>query len=63
VCGSNKYVEVRVQRPGGNWYTTPFYQCFHCTVMFKDPISFTKCDSSELSEEAIRGRGRIVPKA
>ena len=46
LCGSTKYVEVRVQRPNGMWYTTAFYQCFHCTVMFRDPVLFTKCDSS-----------------
>lgn len=28
LCGSAKYVEVRVQRPSGQWYVTPFYQCF-----------------------------------
>lgn len=46
LCGSTKYVEVRVQRPGGNWYTTPFYKCFRCTAMFTDPLLFTRSDSS-----------------
>ena len=43
LCGSTKYVEVRVQRPSGHWYTTPFYQCFHCSVVFRDPVSFAQC--------------------
>ena len=43
LCGSKKYVEVRVQRPSGYWYTTPFYQCFTCSVMFRDPVLFTRC--------------------
>ena len=45
-CGSGRYAEVRVQRPGtGNWYVTPFFQCFECTVMFTDPVLFTRCSS------------------
>jgi transcription elongation factor Elf1 len=28
LCGSRKYVQVRVQKPNGNWYVTEFYQCF-----------------------------------
>ena len=43
LCGSRKYVEVCVQRPSGLWYTTPFYQCFSCSVMFRDPVLFTRC--------------------
>jgi hypothetical protein len=43
LCGSAKYVEVRVQRPSGHWYTTAFYQCFGCSTMFRDPVLFTKC--------------------
>ena len=30
-----------MQRPGGNWYVTPFFECFGCTVMFRDPVSFS----------------------
>jgi hypothetical protein len=62
LCRSTKYVEMRVQRPGGKWYTTPFYKCFHCSVMFHDPQLFSRCSSKEMSDEAIRGPGRIVPK-
>ena len=42
LCGSHKYVEVRVRLRSGNWHTTEFYQCFHCTVMFRDPVLFTR---------------------
>jgi predicted RNA-binding Zn-ribbon protein involved in translation (DUF1610 family) len=41
VCGDRRYAEVRVQRLSGNWYTTPFYECFGCSVMFRDPVSFS----------------------
>src|SRR6476660_3352811 len=41
LCGDSRYVEVRVQRPGGQWYVTPFLQCVGCTVMFRDPVSFS----------------------
>ena len=30
-----------MQRPGGQWYVTPFLQCVGCTVMFRDPVSFS----------------------
>jgi hypothetical protein len=43
LCGSNGYVEVRVQKPNGHWYITEFYQCCHCSVMFRDPVLFTQC--------------------
>jgi ribosomal protein S27E len=48
LCGSTNYVKVRVRKPNGHWYATEFYECVHCTVMFRDPASFTKCqvDSS-----------------
>jgi transcription elongation factor Elf1 len=62
LCGSTKYVEVRVQKTNGHSYTTEFYQCFHCTVMFHDPQLFARCDSSTVTDEAIRGPGRIKSK-
>jgi transcription elongation factor Elf1 len=43
LCGSTKYVEVRAKKPNGHWYTTDFYECVHCTVMFHDPVSFARC--------------------
>lgn len=41
VCGCEKYVQVRVRRPSGDWYVTAFYECFACSVMFLDPEKFS----------------------
>jgi len=41
VCGALKYVRVRVKRADGSWYTTEFYRCFGCSVMFTDPELFS----------------------
>ena len=43
LCDGRKYVEVRVQKPNGHWYRTEFFQCFTCSVMFRDPVLFSKC--------------------
>jgi transcription elongation factor Elf1 len=51
LCGSGKYVQVRVQKANGNWYTTEFYKCFHCTVMFHDPVLFTWQESSSVTDK------------
>lgn len=51
LCGSRKYVEVRVQRASGHWVTTPFYQCFSCSVMFRDPVLFTQCRVDRANED------------
>jgi hypothetical protein len=61
LCGSRSYVQVRVQRSNGEWYTTEFFQCFDCSVMFKDPVLFSRCDSSRLDAEVLRGPGRVKP--
>jgi hypothetical protein len=42
--------------------TTEFFQCFHGTLMVHDPQLFSGPDSKEISEDVIRGPGRIVPK-
>lgn len=42
LCGTDGYVRIRVQRPNGHWYVTNFYQCFGCSVMFTDPVAFTR---------------------
>lgn len=55
LCGSKEYVQVQVRKQDGNWYLTEFYQCFHCTVMFHDPVLFTQQNSS--SPNAHRGPG------
>ena len=62
LCGSTSYVQVRVQKPNGDWYLTEFFQCFDCSVMFKAPQLFSRCDSSRLDPDLMRGPGRIVPK-
>ena len=45
ICRTESYVPVRVKRPNGNWYVTPFYQCFGCSAMFTDPVQFTRCET------------------
>lgn len=40
VCGAAAFMAVHVRRPSGNWYRTPFYRCFGCSVMFEDPDAF-----------------------
>jgi hypothetical protein len=60
LCGSSKYVEVRVQRPSGHWYTTAFYQCFSCSVMFRDPVLFSKCMVSTANDECTPAGAYIV---
>jgi hypothetical protein len=44
ICACDTYVAVQVRRPSGNWYRTPFYRCFRCTVMFEDPAMFGRSD-------------------
>jgi len=51
LCGGTKYVQVRVQRPSGHWYVTEFYECLSCSVMFRDPILFTKCEADTANDE------------
>jgi len=42
LCRSNQCVSVVVKRPNGDYYTTQFYKCAGCTVMFLDPERFSK---------------------
>jgi len=42
VCGCVKYVRVKERRRNGDWYRTEFWQCFGCSVMFRDPEKFTR---------------------
>jgi hypothetical protein len=55
LCGSTQYVEVRVRKPSGHWYVTEFYKCFHCSVMFKDPVLFTQCQVDMRNAERTMG--------
>jgi transcription elongation factor Elf1 len=56
LCGSRKYVRVRVQKQSGHWYVTEFYECFACSVMFRDPVLFTRCRVDTLNDERTPGR-------
>jgi len=59
LCGDERYVEVRVQRPGGQWYVTPFLQCVGCTVMFRDPVRFSgMCIRPDVDSSGMRMVGR-----
>ena len=51
LCGSRSYVPVRIQKANGHWYTTASYQCFHCSVVFRDPVLFTQCTSKTRNPE------------
>ena len=42
ICRSVVCERVTVRRANGADYTTPFYSCVTCTVMFLDPIAFTR---------------------
>jgi hypothetical protein len=61
LCASRKYVPVVVQKSNGHWYTTDFFQCFHCTVMFRDPISFTFCRVDTRNDERTPGGAHSMP--
>lgn len=40
LCGANRYVQIKVKRSNGHWYSTPFFRCFGCSAMFTDPLDF-----------------------
>jgi hypothetical protein len=42
LCGSDSYVVIHVRRPSGNWYRTDFCACFGCSVMFQNPLAFSR---------------------
>jgi hypothetical protein len=66
ICGDREYVEVRVQRPSGNWYVTSFFQCVGCTAMFRDPISFSGTrprNDSKTAEMRPQGQYGAMPFA
>jgi hypothetical protein len=42
VCRSVSCERVSVKRPNGTTYVTMFYACATCTVMFLDPLAFTR---------------------
>ena len=55
LCGSRQYVPVTVQKPNGHWYQTEFFQCVWCSVMFRDPVSFTRCEVDDRNSERTPG--------
>ena len=62
LCNSRHYVEVRVQKPSGVWYTTAFYECLGCSVMFRDPVLFSRQHVNRDQNPAIEGtRLWIIP--
>ena len=42
LCNATSYDRVQVNRPSGNTYTTEFYECSGCAVMFRHPARFTR---------------------
>ena len=40
LCASEYYTRVRVTRANGTLYTTEFFACRGCTVMFRDAARF-----------------------
>ena len=41
-CGSNQCLSVVLKRPNGDYYTTLFFKCAGCSVVFLDPERFSK---------------------
>jgi hypothetical protein len=41
-CKGVNYQRVTVKRPNGTTYMTQFFACTICTVMFLDPLAFTR---------------------
>jgi hypothetical protein len=42
LCNSERYSQVVVMRPDRSTYTTEFFECSGCTVMFHLPGRFTR---------------------
>lgn len=54
ICYFDAYCRVVVQRKDFSWYTTPFYKCGSCQVMFVNPRTFSAGDDS------LRNRPRSI---
>jgi len=61
LCGSDGYVAIHVRRPGGNWYRTPFYRCFGCSVMFEHPRAFAQQRKIVRDPEVLGGAHKRYP--
>jgi hypothetical protein len=66
LCATEYYTRVRVRRANGSLYTTEFFSCLGCTIMFRDPGRFMNRarydgpppDAVTPAEELVRRRAR-----
>jgi len=49
ICRCSQYEVVSVATPRGEIRRTPFYACCGCTVMFRDPVAFTRFDPTRVT--------------
>ncbi len=42
ICRSQRYEAVVVRKATHKPYTTEFFECAGCSVMFRDPVRFTR---------------------
>lgn len=42
MCDSTSYSVVQVKRPDGHYRDTTLFKCSRCSVVFHDPIAFTR---------------------
>ncbi|HYC47402.1 MAG TPA: hypothetical protein VED01_18160 [Burkholderiales bacterium] len=54
MCDSTTYAVVQVKKPDGHYRDTPLFKCSRCSVIFHDPIAFTR------GREAAKDPPRIV---
>jgi hypothetical protein len=51
ICDFNRYHQVSVPRKNGIRYTTSFYACSHCSVMFLNPAQWNIYSSAPANVE------------
>jgi hypothetical protein len=51
ICLKANYASVVVRKPSGGHYTTEFYECSGCSVMFRDPHEFIRTNEFRRYEE------------
>jgi hypothetical protein len=61
LCRSVSCERVVVRRAKAAPYMTPFYSCTTCTVMFRDPIAFTRGYEDRPRQPAKVGRTESYP--
>lgn len=52
ICGFDRYHQVSVLRRDGSRYTTSFYACSGCSVMFLNPAHWSADSSAPANIEA-----------